>query len=60
MVQCNLLNEITLDIVKGLYIKLLLSFGVIFKELPIITVTIIFIQIPKTKIRPFKSDLTLN
>jgi hypothetical protein len=50
----NLLNEITLDIVKGLHIKLLLSVGVIFKELPIMTVTIMFIQIPRTKIRPFK------
>tara|TARA_Y100000816_G_scaffold200776_2_gene147482 strand:+ start:4887 stop:5192 length:306 start_codon:yes stop_codon:yes gene_type:complete len=56
----NLLNEITLDILNGVHIKLFSSLAGIFNELPTIIVTKKFIQIPNTKIIPFKFTFNIE
>ena len=45
------MNEIILEILNGVHIKLFVSFTDTFKELPTIIVTKTLIHIPNTKIR---------
>tara|TARA_B100000424_G_scaffold271746_1_gene276538 strand:+ start:11941 stop:12201 length:261 start_codon:yes stop_codon:yes gene_type:complete len=56
----SLLKEIILETLNGVHIKLLVSFTGIFKEFPTIIVTKTLIQIPNTKIIPFKFTFNME